>query len=60
MDKLFRSNFFLKYCINCLRHVNFRSGSEALVVLFRSVTGEDWNDIMHDSSVIFLFGSFLG
>uniref|UniRef100_A0A1I7XTJ5 Ion_trans domain-containing protein n=1 Tax=Heterorhabditis bacteriophora TaxID=37862 RepID=A0A1I7XTJ5_HETBA len=30
------------------RHVNFRNGKEALVVLFRSVTGEDWNDIMHD------------
>ncbi|KAI6241045.1 Sodium leak channel non-selective protein [Aphelenchoides fujianensis] len=30
------------------KHVNFRSGKEALVVLFRSVTGEDWNDIMHD------------
>ncbi|KAI6238408.1 Four domain-type voltage-gated ion channel alpha-1 subunit [Aphelenchoides fujianensis] len=32
------------------KHVNFRSGSEALVVLFRSLTGEDWNDIMHDTS----------
>ncbi|KAI6181392.1 Four domain-type voltage-gated ion channel alpha-1 subunit [Aphelenchoides besseyi] len=32
------------------KHVNFRSGSEALVVLFRSLTGEDWNDIMHDMS----------
>ncbi|EPB68907.1 hypothetical protein ANCCEY_12002 [Ancylostoma ceylanicum] len=30
------------------KHVNFRTGSEALVVLFRSITGEDWNDIMHD------------
>ncbi|KJH44544.1 transporter, cation channel family protein [Dictyocaulus viviparus] len=30
------------------KHVNFRNGREALVVLFRSVTGEDWNDIMHD------------
>lgn len=34
-----------------LRHVNFRTGSEALVVLFRSITGEDWNDIMHDCMV---------
>ena len=25
------------------KHVNFRSGRDALVVLFRSVTGEDWN-----------------
>ncbi|KAI6183273.1 Narrow abdomen [Aphelenchoides bicaudatus] len=32
------------------KHVNFRSGSEALVVLFRSLTGEDWNEIMHDTS----------
>uniref|UniRef100_A0A7E4ZT64 Sodium leak channel NALCN n=1 Tax=Panagrellus redivivus TaxID=6233 RepID=A0A7E4ZT64_PANRE len=29
------------------KHVNFRTAREALVVLFRSVTGEDWNDIMH-------------
>ncbi|ETN82182.1 transporter, cation channel family protein [Necator americanus] len=34
-----------------VRHVNFRTGSEALVVLFRSITGEDWNDIMHDCMV---------
>ncbi|KHJ95108.1 hypothetical protein OESDEN_04952 [Oesophagostomum dentatum] len=34
--------------IYSIRHVNFRTGSEALVVLFRSITGEDWNDIMHD------------
>ncbi|KAL3095996.1 hypothetical protein niasHS_005755 [Heterodera schachtii] len=30
------------------KHVNFRSGKQALLVLFRSITGEDWNDIMHD------------
>uniref|UniRef100_A0A914MP61 Ion transport domain-containing protein n=1 Tax=Meloidogyne incognita TaxID=6306 RepID=A0A914MP61_MELIC len=30
------------------KHVNFRSGKQALMVLFRSITGEDWNDIMHD------------
>ncbi|KAK5971562.1 hypothetical protein GCK32_017715, partial [Trichostrongylus colubriformis] len=36
------------YCPRYYRHVNFRNGREALVVLFRSVTGEDWNDIMHD------------
>uniref|UniRef100_A0A915EEL3 Sodium leak channel NALCN n=1 Tax=Ditylenchus dipsaci TaxID=166011 RepID=A0A915EEL3_9BILA len=40
----------VKYGQAVSKHVNFRSGSEALVVLFRSVTGEDWNDIMHDSS----------
>lgn len=37
------------------KHVNFRSGSEALIVLFRSLTGEDWNEIMHDTSVSFYF-----
>lgn len=40
---------FKKY-LYC-RHVNFRNGRQALVVLFRSVTGEDWNDIMHDCMV---------
>ena len=25
------------------KHVNFRSGKQALMVLFRSITGEDWN-----------------
>ncbi|CAD5216869.1 unnamed protein product [Bursaphelenchus okinawaensis] len=38
----------VKYGQAISKHVNFRTGSEALVVLFRSVTGEDWNDIMHD------------
>nr|AXS78260.1 Sodium leak channel non-selective protein [Anisakis simplex] len=38
----------VKYGQAVSKHVNFRSGKEALVVLFRSVTGEDWNDIMHD------------
>uniref|UniRef100_A0AC34QHG3 Ion transport domain-containing protein n=1 Tax=Panagrolaimus sp. JU765 TaxID=591449 RepID=A0AC34QHG3_9BILA len=36
-----------KYSQAVSKHVNFRTASEALVVLFRSVTGEDWNDIMH-------------
>ncbi|KJH52789.1 hypothetical protein DICVIV_00996 [Dictyocaulus viviparus] len=40
------------------RHVNFRTGSEALVVLFRSITGEDWNDIMHDSIIMENFSLF--
>ncbi|CAD5207057.1 unnamed protein product [Bursaphelenchus okinawaensis] len=39
----------VKYGQAVSKHVNFRSGSEALVVLFRSLTGEDWNDIMHDT-----------
>lgn len=30
----------LNVIFDSLRHVNFRSGSEALVVLFRSITGE--------------------
>ncbi|PIO72225.1 hypothetical protein TELCIR_05854 [Teladorsagia circumcincta] len=38
-------------CKASSRHVNFRTGSEALVVLFRSITGEDWNDIMHDCMI---------
>ncbi|KRX67480.1 Sodium leak channel non-selective protein [Trichinella sp. T9] len=29
-------------------HANFRSSSNALAVLFRIVTGEDWNEVMHD------------
>uniref|UniRef100_A0A7E4UYD6 Sodium leak channel NALCN n=1 Tax=Panagrellus redivivus TaxID=6233 RepID=A0A7E4UYD6_PANRE len=37
----------VKYGQASSKHVNFRTGQEALVVLFRSVTGEDWNDIMH-------------
>uniref|UniRef100_A0A183C3H4 Sodium leak channel NALCN n=1 Tax=Globodera pallida TaxID=36090 RepID=A0A183C3H4_GLOPA len=40
----------VKYGQAVSKHVNFRSGFEALVVLFRSVTGEDWNDIMHDTT----------
>ncbi|KHN81661.1 Sodium leak channel non-selective protein, partial [Toxocara canis] len=38
----------VKYGQAVSKHVNFRTGSEAMVVLFRSITGEDWNDIMHD------------
>ncbi|VDP12012.1 unnamed protein product [Onchocerca flexuosa] len=38
----------VKYGQAVSKHVNFRNAKEALVVLFRSVTGEDWNDIMHD------------
>ncbi|KIH44648.1 transporter, cation channel family protein, partial [Ancylostoma duodenale] len=43
----------VKYGQAVSKHVNFRNGREALVVLFRSVTGEDWNDIMHDCMVSF-------
>ncbi|PIC33562.1 hypothetical protein B9Z55_013496 [Caenorhabditis nigoni] len=38
----------VKYGMAVSKHVNFRTASEALVVLFRCLTGEDWNDIMHD------------
>uniref|UniRef100_A0AC35G378 Ion transport domain-containing protein n=1 Tax=Panagrolaimus sp. PS1159 TaxID=55785 RepID=A0AC35G378_9BILA len=37
----------VKYGHTISKHVNFRTSKEALVVLFRCVTGEDWNDIMH-------------
>lgn len=42
--KYFTNNFFFLFHFiiskSFFRHVNFRSGSEALVVLFRSITGE--------------------
>jgi hypothetical protein len=30
------------------RHANFETGVKAVITLFRIVTGEDWNKIMHD------------
>ncbi|CAF0718540.1 unnamed protein product [Brachionus calyciflorus] len=33
------------------RHANFRSSPNAIVLLLRIVTGEDWNKIMHDCMV---------
>ncbi|KRY19293.1 Sodium leak channel non-selective protein [Trichinella patagoniensis] len=38
----------VKYGQAVNRHANFRSSSNALAVLFRIVTGEDWNEVMHD------------
>lgn len=35
---------------NC-RHANFSTAGKAIAVLFRIVTGEDWNKIMHDCMV---------
>ena len=35
------------------RHANFQTASTAIVLLFRIVTGEDWNKIMHDCMVGF-------
>ena len=34
-----------------LRHANFQNAPRAIGVLFRIVTGEDWNRIMHDCMV---------
>merc|ERR550532_457434 len=33
------------------RHANFNTASNAISLLFRIVTGEDWNKIMHDSMI---------
>jgi len=33
------------------RHANFRTADQAIVLLFRIVTGEDWNKIMHDCMI---------
>ena len=35
----------------CCRHANFKTTSNAIALLFRIVTGEDWNKIMHDCRV---------
>ncbi|UJR35694.1 hypothetical protein I4U23_028443 [Adineta vaga] len=34
------------------RHANFRTVPNAIVLLMRIVTGEDWNKIMHDCMVV--------
>jgi hypothetical protein len=39
------SNLFI------LRHANFKSSPNAIVLLMRIVTGEDWNKIMHDCMI---------
>ncbi|KAK3584758.1 hypothetical protein CHS0354_002278 [Potamilus streckersoni] len=41
----------VKYGYNLGRHANFKSASSAIALLFRIVTGEDWNKIMHDCMV---------
>jgi len=38
----------VKYGEMINRHANFKSGPKAVITLFRIVTGEDWNKIMHD------------
>ncbi|KAK3094316.1 hypothetical protein FSP39_000242 [Pinctada imbricata] len=42
----------VKHGYNLGRHANFESASNAIALLFRIVTGEDWNKIMHDCMVI--------
>lgn len=37
-----------KYGENLHRRANFHNAGQAMTVLFRIVTGEDWNKIMHD------------
>ncbi|XP_061547931.1 sodium leak channel non-selective protein isoform X7 [Phycodurus eques] len=41
----------VKYGENINRHANFSTAGQAITVLFRIVTGEDWNKIMHDCMV---------
>ncbi|XP_029112498.1 sodium leak channel NALCN isoform X4 [Scleropages formosus] len=41
----------VKYGENINRHANFSTAGKAIMVLFRIVTGEDWNKIMHDCMV---------
>ena len=46
-------NFTKKYNLNNLtfRRANFESPVTGVAMLFRIVTGEDWNKIMHDCMV---------
>ncbi|XP_046577854.1 LOW QUALITY PROTEIN: sodium leak channel non-selective protein-like [Haliotis rubra] len=41
----------VKYGYNLGRHANFETASSAVILLFRIVTGEDWNKIMHDCMI---------
>lgn len=38
--------------INICRHANFKTVPNAIVLLMRIVTGEDWNKIMHDCMIV--------
>ncbi|XP_076808947.1 sodium leak channel NALCN-like [Clavelina lepadiformis] len=42
----------VKYGENIDRHANFSTVPLAVTVLFRIVTGEDWNKIMHDCMIL--------
>ncbi len=39
----------VKFGENISRHANFRTAPNGVITLFRIVTGEDWNKIMHDA-----------
>ena len=41
----------VKYGESMTRHANFRTAPNGIITLFRIVTGEDWNKIMHDCMV---------
>ena len=41
----------MTFCLVVYRHANFHTASNAIALLFRIVTGEDWNKIMHDCMV---------
>ncbi|XP_052214873.1 sodium leak channel NALCN-like isoform X2 [Dreissena polymorpha] len=41
----------VKYGYDLGRHANFKTTAHAVTTLFRIVTGEDWNKIMHDCMV---------
>ncbi|XP_041355861.1 sodium leak channel non-selective protein-like [Gigantopelta aegis] len=41
----------VKYGYDLGRHANFESAPNAVILLFRIVTGEDWNKIMHDCMI---------
>jgi len=41
------------------RQANFQTALNAIVLLFRIVTGEDWNKIMHDCMVITLVNGIM-
>lgn len=49
-------SFFNSIPSGCyFRHANFETASRAIALLFRIVTGEDWNKIMHDCMVSFMY-----
>ena len=50
----------VKYGEMLNRHANFETGFKAVITLFRIVTGEDWNKIMHDCMLqVFTIFSFM-